>query len=164
MNNYILVGKIINTFGIKGELKLNSNFEYGDRVFKSNNKLYITENKIEEIIESVRIHKGYYLITFKNYNNINEVLKYKGSNIYINRDDLNLNEDEYLYSDLIGYEVYDNNDLLGVVKSYQMNNKYVYLEVFGDNKFLLPLIDNYIIKIDKDNKKILTNKGSELII
>ena len=85
MNDYIKVGKIINTHGIKGELRILSNFQYKDRIFKPNITLYIGENKIPEIIKTYRHHKDYEMVTFNNYNNINEVLKYLKSNVYIKR-------------------------------------------------------------------------------
>ena len=41
MNEYILIGKIVQTHGIKGELRIRSNFEMKDRVFKKGFNLYI---------------------------------------------------------------------------------------------------------------------------
>jgi len=52
MNNYIEVGKIINTFGIKGELKVVSDFEFKDQVFAKEFTIYIGELKIKEIISN----------------------------------------------------------------------------------------------------------------
>ena len=164
MDNYIVVGKIINTFGIKGELKIISDFEYKDRIFQKEFPIYIGELKDKELIDTHRVHKGYDLTLFKGYNNINEVLKYKGKKIYINRNDLNLKNDEYLLSDLIGFEVYDNESLLGVIVDYEFTSNYVLLKVKGDKSFYLPKVDNYIKEININSKKILTNKGSELII
>ena len=88
--NYILIGKIVNTHGIKGELRIISDFPYKDRVFKNNFNIYIGKDKINEVINTYRHHKIFDMITLKNYNNINEVLKYKGSLVYINRLDLKL--------------------------------------------------------------------------
>ena len=49
MDNYIVIGKIINTFGIKGELKISSNFEYSDRVFKHGVEIFIGNLKSKEV-------------------------------------------------------------------------------------------------------------------
>lgn len=163
MNNYIYVGKIINTFGIKGELKIDSDFEYKDRILKNNQEIFIGENKCKEVIESRRVHKNYDMILFKNYSNINEVLKYKGKNIYVLRSDLNLQDNEYLLSDLIGYKVLDNKKIIGIVIDYEKNNN-VLLKIKGIKTFYIPYIDEYIMKIDKDKKQIITNKGSDLIL
>ena len=164
MNNYVLVGKIINTFGIKGELKVQSDFEFKERVFVKDMPIYIGSNKDMEIISTRRVHKGHDLILFQGYNNINEVLKYKGLFIYIDRSDLKLNEGEYLLNDLIGLEVYDKDKLLGVVIEYEKSINNTLIKVKGDKTFYIPLIDEYILNVSIDNKRIDTNKGSDLII
>ena len=164
MDNYIYVGKIINTFGIKGELKVISDFEYQDRIFIKDFPIYIGTLKNKEEIESKRNHKNYNLILFKGYNNINDVLKYKGNSIYILRSDLKLEDDEYLLNDIIGFSVYDNDVYLGVIIDYELINNIVYFKIKGDKTFLIPNITEYIKNIDLINKKICTNKGSELII
>ena len=69
MNNYVFVGKIVNSFGIKGELKIRSDFEYKDRIFKNNFNIFIGNDKLKEVISSYRIHKGYDLITLVGYTN-----------------------------------------------------------------------------------------------
>lgn len=164
MNNFLLVGKIINTFGIKGEVKILSDFEFKDRIFKNGFKLYISEDKYEEEISTYRIHKNYDLITFKKYTNINEILKYKGANIYIKREDLKLKKNEYLFSDLIGFKVYDNEDLIGVVIDYEKNINNGLLKIKGEKNFYLPLIPEYIVNIYIDEKKIITQGGRNLIL
>ena len=164
MNNYIRIGKIINTFGIKGELKIDSDFEYKERVFINNFSMYIGEEKNKEIVDTYRIHKNYDLVCLKGYTNINEVLKYKGNNLYILRSDLLLKDNEYLLNDLIGFRVYDDDKLLGVVINYINNGNSILLKVKGDKTFYLPKIEHYIKLVNLEKKEIITNKGSELII
>lgn len=164
MNNYILVGKIINTFGIKGEVKINSNFEYKDKVFKKDFKLYLGEEKQLETINSYRLHKNYDLITFVGYSNINEILKYKGMNVYILRSDLQLAKDEYLLEELIGYKVYDQDNLLGVVIDYEYTTNNILFKVKGDKTFYIPNIKEYIKEINQEKRIIDTNKGRDLIL
>lgn len=164
MNNYIYVGKIINTFGIKGELKIISDFEYKERIFKKDFPIYIGELKERKLINTYRKHKNYDLILFKNYSNINEVLKYKGNKIYINRENLNLNDEEYLLSDLIGFGIIDNGKTIGVVIDYEKTINNVLLKIKNDKIFYIPLYSSFIININKVNKQIITNKGSDLII
>jgi len=164
MNNYICVGKIINTFGIKGELKIVSDFEYKDRIFIKGMIVYIGNLKTQEVISTHRVHKNYDLIVFDGYTNINEVLKYKGSLLFVERKDLNLNNNEYLLSDLIGLEIIDNDCLLGVVIDYEKTVNNVLLKIKGDKTFYLPLYSDFIKEIDIEKKKILTNNGSDLII
>lgn len=164
MDKFICIGKIINTFGIKGEVKIDSNFEYLDRVFVKDFIVYIGEEKIKESITTHRIHKGYHMVLFSDYKNINEVLKYKNKKIYILEKDLSLNKDEYLLDDLIGLDVYDDEKILGKVVDYEYNKNYVLLKVKGEKEFYLPKIDYYIKEVDLVNLRINTNKGSELIL
>ena len=56
---YVYIGKIVNTHGIKGELRILSDFKYKDKVFKSNMLIYIGKDKIEEKIVSYRKHKNF---------------------------------------------------------------------------------------------------------
>ena len=85
---YIIIGKIVNTHGIKGELRILSDFKYKDKIFKKGFPLYIGYTKEKEIINTYRPHKQFDMVTFNNYNNINEVLKYKGEYVFINKEDL----------------------------------------------------------------------------
>lgn len=161
MNEMIYIGKTVSTFGIKGELKVISDFEYCDRAYQVNKKILI--NNIEHVISGIRYHKNYILLKIDNLNNINDILKYVGFNIYIKRIDLGLKEDEYLYKDLINSEVIDDdNTKLGKVIEV-LNGNNVLIKVKGSKEFLIPLIDNYISKFDL-NKKILYTKNAEELI
>lgn len=156
--DYIYIGKIVSTHGIKGEVKIISDFFEKDKIFKKGFKLYITPLYHEEVINTYRVHKNYDMVTFNGYNDINEILKYIGMGVYIKRSDLDLKEDEYLLSDLIGYVVYDNNKLLGKVSGINFNNN-VLLKI--DDIFYIPFIDEFIEKVDVKTKKIMTRNGSD---
>ena len=93
---YIYIGKIVNTHGIKGELRIKSNFEKKDLVFKPNMTYYIGEEKVSEEVTSYRHHKEFEMVTFKGYDNINQVLKYLKKDVYVNREDLHLKANDYI--------------------------------------------------------------------
>ena len=162
--NYVYIGKIVNTHGIKGELKILSDFDKKELVFKNNFNIYISNNYIKETINSYRHHKQFDMITLKDYTNINEVLKYKGLDVYINRDDLNLNNNDYLLSDLINFNIIDNNEDLGIVIDYINNEKQDLLVIKKDKEYYIPLVDEYIVKVDLDKKQIITKNVKDLII
>lgn len=164
MNNYVNIGKIVNTHGIKGELRILSDFDKKELVFKKDFNIYIGNSYIKETINTYRVHKEFDMITLKNYSNINEVLKYKGLNVYIKREDLKLNADEYIISDLLGFNVLDDNKILGKVIDFVYNKQSTLLVVQGLSKFYIPLVDEYIIKVDLDNKQIITKNAKDLII
>ena len=161
MNDYILVGKITDTHGIKGELRIKSDFE-NKNVFNPNNTLYIGEDKIPEEITSYRVHKDFDMVTFKNYSNINEVLKYLKEFVYIKRSSLNLKDDEYVLSDLIGLDIVEDDIILAKVVDYINNNGQVLLQL--DNNKYIPKVDEYIIKVDIKNKKIITKNVKSLFL
>ena len=86
MEEYIYIGKIVNTHGIKGEVRILSDFEKKDRVFVAGMPIYIGRKKEKEIINSYRHHKNFEMITMKGYNDINQILKYKGLYVYIKKE------------------------------------------------------------------------------
>lgn len=163
MSEYIEIGKITNTHGIKGEVKILSTFKEKELVFKPNFKLYLTPLYKEFEINTYRTHQKYDMVTFKGITNINEILAYKGVGVYIKRSDLNLGSNEYLMEDLIGYKVYDGNEFIGIVEDLLESNC-VLLKVKKEKYFYIPFISEYIVDIIVADKKIITKNGKELII
>ena len=150
----IKIGKIVNTHGIKGELRLLSKFPYKNKVFINNMKIYIDKKDIE-IINTYRKHKNFDMITLKGYSNINEVLKYKGKYVYVDNNDIVLDNNKYLDEDLIGLNViYEDNDK-GIITDIERYDKTVLFNIKGNDKeYLIPYNDNLIDKIDINDKKI----------
>ena len=151
---YLYIGKIVNTHGIKGELRILSKFPYKDKVFINNMKIYIDKKDIE-IINTYRRHKNFDMITLKGYSNINEVLKYKGKYVYVDNKDIVLDNNKYLDEDLIGLNViYEDNDK-GIITDIERYDKTVLFNIKGNDKeYLIPYNDNLIDKIDINDKKI----------
>ena len=162
--NYLYLGKIVNTHGIKGELRISSNIDKKDKIFIPGMKLYIGKNKDLEVISSYRHHKVYEMITLVGYNDINQVLKYKGLNVYINRDDIKLNEDEYLLEELIGFSIINNGLILGKVKEIVYNNSNILLYIMGDKDFYIPYKGDFINKVNIKNKEIIVSNIEGLML
>ncbi len=149
---YVLIGKIVNTHGLKGEVRILSDFKYKDRVFKIGMKIYIGKNKVCEEINSYRYHKIFDMITMCGYDNIDQILKYKGEYVFISRDDLILKDNEYLDEDLLNLDLYMGNNYLGKVEQ---------VEYLTKNKKLLIVSKHYIPfelvkEIDFLNKNLIT--------
>ena len=160
--DYVYLGKIVNTHGIKGELRLISDLEVKDKVFVNNFKIYIGKERIEEVINTYRPHKNYDMITLKGYTDINQVLKYKGLDVYVNRDDLEL--DSFLINDLINYKIVNNKKKYGIIKEIRSNNHNYLLLVFYENKnYFIPFIDDFIKKIDHEQKEVHVERVEELL-
>ncbi|MDD2625329.1 MAG: 16S rRNA processing protein RimM [Tenericutes bacterium] len=145
----IYIGKYVNTHGLKGEIRILSNFSRKDLVFKKGNILIIENINFE--INSYRVHKNYDMVTFKNISNINEIEYLKGKNVYIDNIDV-----DYLIEDLINYKVLLNNEE-HFIKEIIENKKYKIIVL--SNNVMIPLIDNFIENIDNDKKLIIVRDG-----
>lgn len=147
----IKIGKIVNTHGIKGEVRILSKFPYKDKVFIKGMNIYI-DKKDKEVINTYRRHKNFDMITMEGYSNINEILKYKGKYIYVNKEDIRL-DNNYLDEDIIGLNTYVNDIYKGIVDNIERYDKTTIIVIKdNDKEYLVPyeLINN----IDIDNKKI----------
>ena len=97
MKEYVYIGKIINTHGIKGEVRILSHFEKKELVFKNGMSFYIGELKKEFKVVDYRPHKNFDMVTFEGIQSINDVLVYKGKKVFVKRKDVNLLKNDYLY-------------------------------------------------------------------
>lgn len=154
----IYIGKLVNTHGLKGEVKIISDIDFKKEVFKKGNHLYINDDKLT--INNYRIHKNFDMITFEEIKDINEVLKYKNSNVYIDKNEI---KNITLNEELIGYEVYSDR-YIGKISKLMKNKKYDILVIENnEKKYLVPNIKEFVIKIDSKNKKITLNEIEGLI-
>ncbi|HBP25410.1 MAG TPA: ribosome maturation factor RimM [Acholeplasmatales bacterium] len=102
---YIEIGKIIGTHGIKGEVKIFPDTDFRSERFQKNNRLYLKfqDRMMPIVIDSSREFKNVQLVAFNKIKDINEVQKYLGCPVYVDRDSLGeLPENEFYYDDLIG--------------------------------------------------------------
>ncbi len=141
--NKIEIGKIVNTHGIKGELKVAFTDE---SFFEKDMSIFIGEMG-EFKIKSFRIHKNHMLIVLDGFDNINDVLQFKSCSVYINRQ-----EGEYYTSDLIDYEVYENEEKLGEVKEIIGSSMQELIVL--DNGIMIPNVDEFVKEFDDENKII----------
>ena len=140
----IYVGKYISTHGLKGEIKIKSDFSRKDLVFVPNNIIYIKSTPYK--ILTHRVHKTYNMVTLEGINDIKEIIDLRGNNVYVDKIDT-----PYLVEDFVNYSVNINN-IKCKVKEIIENKKYKIL-VLEDNK-MIPLIDEFILNIDNINKII----------
>jgi len=154
---YLKVGNIINTFGIRGELKIDSLTDFPQERFKAGKVLYILfNNRYEAVtVKSYRVHKGFVLLLLKDLENINFVEKYKGSDLYVSKNDLHkLKDGQYYFFQLVDCEVFYNDTLIGKVIDIDGGYQPV-LRVKSDGKeVLIPYVDRFIKNVDLETKKI----------
>ena len=151
--NLIYIGKLVNTHGLKGEVRIISDFKYKDSVFKKNNYIYINDDRYT--INSYRKHKMFDMITLTEINDIDDALELKGYNVYINKDEYTF--DGYLDEELIGLEVYDNNIYKGKIIDIYKTSTNDLLVIEGNKRHMIPNIDTFVNKIDLENNKIYIN-------
>lgn len=156
MEDFIYVGKIVNTHGIKGEVRILSDFEMKDRVFIKGMTIYIGRKKEKEVITGYRHHKNFEMITMDGYYDINQVLRYKGLYVYVKKEDLNLKDDEYLEEDLIDLNVIVDSSNKGSVKEIRDsgNNKFLVIKTLDKDVFI-PYQKEFISSVDLIKKEIV---------
>ena len=150
MSEKIEVGKYINTFGIKGEIKVYPYVEYFDKL-----KYIIIDNKRMDI-KKIRYKKNVAIVKLNEIDDINQIEDLKGKVVTINKDDVpKLPEGEYYAEDLIGMEVYtDDGKLLGKLDDVFNTGAN---DIYQVGKILLPVIDDVVKEIDTTNNKIIVH-------
>lgn len=153
---YILVGKILNTFGIKGELKVEVHTDFADERFNNGSIVYIGEDHKEYVCLKYRMHNEFLLLTLKDHEDINLIEHLKNRNIYIKDSDLKPLNNGYYFKDLLNMEVYMDNKKAGTVISVEEGRASSYIRVKkNDGKTsLVPVLDVYLEKVDIENKRI----------
>ena len=162
MTKYLEIGQIVNTFGVKGMMKI---VPFTDDVRRIDNleTIYIEEQgvKKEYRIEEVKYHKNLVLLKLNGIDTMDSAEELKQCYIYIDREkEEPLEEGIYYIVDLIGLEVYtDDGNLLGNVEDiYNTGSNDIYVVKNKEKKeILLPGIADVIKKVDLENKKIIVH-------
>ena len=156
------IGQILNTFGIKGMVKVKP-FTDDIRRFDELKTVYVEKNstKTEYEIEEVKYHKDMVLIKFKGIDKVEQAEMLRNSYLTVSRDSVEkLEEGRYYIVDLLGLEVYtDEQILLGTLEDIfntGSNDIYVVKDKQG-KQILLPAIQDVIKQIDIENKKIIVH-------
>lgn len=157
MTKWFNVGKIVNTHGVKGEIRVVSRTDFPEERYKVGNTLYISNEKGGEPfpvkITSHRQHKTFDLLTFEGYGNVNEVEQFKGSLLKVPEDQLG----EYYYHEIIGCNVVtEEGEALGTIKevlSPGANDVWVIKRPKGQD-LLIPYIDDVVLQVNIENKLV----------
>ena len=153
MSKKVYIGKVVSTHGIKGEIKIISDFEYKDRVFVVGNKLIIDNN--EYLIKSYRHHKQFDMVMLNDFNNINDVLFLMKKSVYMLDCEIGL-DDVVLDEELLDYSVLTVDGKHGIIKEIfwgGVNNKL--MRVLLDKEVIIPFNSPMIKSISKDKKEVI---------
>lgn len=159
MEDLLQVGAITQTHGLHGEVKVFPTTDDANR-FKKLKEVILDTGKEKMLleIESVKFFKQFVILKFKGFDNINDIERYKGRNLYVTRENaVKLKKDEYFIADLIDLEICDENDVpIGVLKNViETGANDVYEIVLSDGRdLLLPAIRQCILDVDIENRKM----------
>ena len=155
---YVKIGKILNTFGIKGELKVDAFSDFVEERFKKNSTIYIGEDYLPFKVKSYRVHKGFLLLLLNDNEDINLVEKYKGLFLYKSKEDIKPLEDgQYYFSDLKDLDVYVEDKYIGKVLQVEegvRNNNLRILKESDGKQYLVPFLPVFIMNVDLKTKRI----------
>jgi 16S rRNA processing protein RimM len=156
---YLKIGKILNTRGIKGELKIKSLTDFQEDRYKQGNKIFIHfENKYLQFeVLKYRSIKNMDILVLKDHEDINLVEKFKGSSIYVLADsDTTLYDDEYHLSEIIGLPVYQAGKLIGEVSDVRDYPQGDYLDILTNEgkHAIVPFRDEFVINVDLEEEYI----------
>lgn len=159
MENLLEVGQIVNSYGIKGFVKVVPLVDNNNQ-FKDFKTLYIKQkNSIRELhIEEVKFSKNLVLLKFKQIDTIEQAEELRNCYLNAKRSDIKLEDGAHFIVDLIGLEVFtEDGELLGnLIEVLQPGANDVYIvENSAKQQILLPAIPDVIKKIDIANKKII---------
>jgi len=165
---YIVVGKIVNTHGLKGEVKVLSQTDFKADRYEPKHQLYIDfkGEKIFVTVKKYRPHQGFDLLTFEEFDDINLVEKFKGSDLYAQKQaPIHLNPGEYQMSDLIVLNVLQGTKPVGVVEALRTYPQcdYLVIKTPESKSALVPFLSAFILDVNLDLKQILIVEMEGLI-
>lgn len=156
---FIKVGKIIHTHGIKGDLKIRSMTDFPEDRFKNGATIYIDHDHEKKPfkVKTYRETGTMSLLLLKDLEDINLVEIYKGDDIYVPADaKTTLSPDEYHLSDILGMKILCNGEEVGEVddvKAYPQGDYLDVLTTSGQHR-LVPFRDEFVDDVDLDKRTI----------
>ncbi|WP_314044246.1 ribosome maturation factor RimM [Streptococcus cristatus] len=159
--NYFNVGKIVNTQGLQGEMRVLSVTDFAEERFKKGNKLTLFDKKDQFVMDveiaSHRKAKNFDIIKFKGMYHINDIEKFRDFSLKVAEENLtDLEDGEFYYHEIIGLEVYENDVLLGTIKEILQpgaNDVWV-VKRKGKRDLLLPYIPPVVLGIDIEQGRV----------
>lgn len=158
MEQFLQVGVISSTHGIRGEVKVFPTTDDPMRFKKLKKVLLDTgRERLELEVQSVRFFKQFAIMKFKGIDNINDIERYKGKGLFVPREDaVPLGEDEYYIADLIGMEVFTEDGHFGVVRDVMETgaNEVYIVESDEHGEVLIPAIRQCVLDVNVEEKKM----------
>jgi len=163
MEKWFNVGKVVNTHGVRGEIRVISRTDFPEERYKVGNTIYFFQNDkanpLELKIKSHRLHKNFNLLTFEGYENVNEVEFMKGGLLKVPESFLGaLQENEYYFHEIIGCKVVtvEGEELGEITEILTPGANDVWVAQGKDGKeLLIPYIEEVVMKVDVKEKVVV---------
>ena len=160
MEQFLRVGVIASTHGVKGEVKVYPTTDNLER-FKSLKQVILVTQRQEEIhltVSGVKFFKQFVILKFKGIDNINDIEKYKTKSLYVTRANaVRLRKDEYFIADLQGLTVINEEEqVIGTLRDVMetgANDVYI-VDLTDGREVLIPAIKECILNVDVEGGKI----------
>lgn len=153
---YLEAGKIVTTYGIRGEVKI---MPYTDtpELLCEFDRLFIGKDKAEIYIDRARVAKNMVIAKIEGIDTVEAAEKYRNKVLFMHRDDLELDEDTYFIQDLIDMEVKDADSgfVYGKITDVLQNGANDVYVIKGDREYLVPAIPDVVISTDIDSNIML---------
>ena len=167
-NNFVSVGKILNFHGVKGEAKLGYSKNREDFLNKLKLVYVFIDNDYKELeVSNIRFATKNAIIKFKNIDSLNDILRYKGCLIFVEESNVRecLEDDEFLIDELVGLDVYDLEEKVGVVVGVSNNGASDLLSIKTKSKkvSLIPFVKAIVLSVDLKSKRIQINNIEGLL-
>ena len=152
---YLEAGEIVNTHGVRGNVKIYPRAADADmlRTFKT---LYMGKNGEKPVkVKSAYVHKGCVIAALEGVDDVNTAMCLKGKVLYFDREDAGLEEGEFFLDDIIGARVVteDGAEVGTLTEVLQNPTQDVYI-IQGETEHLIPAVDEFILDVDVDNERI----------
>ena len=165
MEDLLKVGVITTTHGVRGEVKVFPTTDDAERFLDIEYVLLDTGKELRRLnIKNVKFFKNLAILKFEGIDNINDIERYKGRDLWIPREEAQeLGEDEYYVGDLIGMDVLlENGEKFGVLRDVMETGAYVVEQVNGD-EILLPAIHECILDVNVDENTMTVHLMKGLV-
>ena len=160
---FLTVGQVVRTIGLKGEVKIYPSTHFRDTRFKKGSRVFLLNEKGEIEKElTIKMHRtngDCDNLIFEEINSIEEAEKINKKYLFVEKNREILGKNEFFYSDLIGMNVsFDNGQEIGVVKAIEEYSSYATLRVKSKEKdVLIPFVNAFIKDVSLEDKKIVVN-------
>ena len=158
MEQFLQVGVISSTHGIRGEVKVFPTTDDATRFKQLKSVLLDTgKERIGLEIQSVKFFKQFVIVKFKGIDNINDIERYKGRSLLVSREDaVELDKDEYYIADLIGIDVFTEEGHFGVLRDVMETgaNEVYIVDSDSHGEVLIPAIRQCVLNVDPEENRM----------